>query len=62
VFTLRIIRNPQIQNAASLTGKVDGAYSNLSALRYCGTKSKFAPQLLVQNVYTKFYLNAVSSF
>jgi hypothetical protein len=32
MFTLRIIRNPQIQNAASI-GKVDGTYSYLSALK-----------------------------
>jgi hypothetical protein len=33
MFTLRIIRNTQIQNAASLTGEVDGTSSYLSALK-----------------------------
>jgi hypothetical protein len=33
MFTLRIIQNPQIQNAASLIGKVGGTYSYLSALK-----------------------------
>jgi hypothetical protein len=30
---LRIMRNPQIETAASLTGKGDGTYSYLSALK-----------------------------
>jgi hypothetical protein len=30
---LRIVQNPQIQNAASLTGKVDGTYSFSLALK-----------------------------
>jgi hypothetical protein len=30
---MRIIRNPQVQNAASLIGKVYGTYSYLSTLK-----------------------------
>jgi hypothetical protein len=30
---LRVIKDPQIQTAASVTGKVDGTYGYLSALK-----------------------------
>jgi hypothetical protein len=33
MFTLRIIRNPEIENEASMTGKADGTYSYPSALK-----------------------------
>jgi hypothetical protein len=48
---LRIIRNPQVQTSASLTGKVDGTYSYLMAFK--GLK---------QNVISARYFFVLSQF